>query len=69
MKPGFHAVDWSAPFDVEKYVAACPETAMVKGVIIHGVLKHLETKGLPKPAGVGKFLTLQVPLFALIEQT
>ena len=45
MKPGFETIDWTAPIDVEAYIAACPEGAKVKGVIVQGMLKHLEKLG------------------------
>lgn len=59
MKPGFEKLDWSAPIDVAEYIAHCPAEATVKGVIVQGVLKHLERSGKSAPQGVGPFLTFK----------
>jgi uncharacterized protein (TIGR02265 family) len=59
MKPGFEKIDWAAPLDVDAYVAHCPPEAKVKGVIVNGVLKRLETMGKPPPPGVGRYLAFK----------
>lgn len=59
MRVGFEQIDWAAPIDVAAYIAHCPAEARVKGVIVQGVLKHLERSGKSAPAGVGPFQTFK----------
>lgn len=59
MKPGFEKIDWSAPLDIEAYVAHCPPEAKVRGMIVNGVLKRLEKQGKPPPPGIGRYLTFK----------
>ncbi|HEY4222105.1 MAG TPA: DUF2378 family protein, partial [Myxococcota bacterium] len=59
MKDGFETLQWSAPIDVDAYVSGCPDSARVKGVIVHGMLRHLEKRGLQTPPGWGPFHTFK----------
>ena len=53
--PGFVKVDMRAPLDVDAYLAHCPAEATVKGMILTGVLKKLEKRGVKVPAHFGPF--------------
>lgn len=53
VKPGYEKIDWTAPLDVDAYIAHCPPEAKVKGMIVNGILKRLEKQGKKPPIDVG----------------
>jgi uncharacterized protein (TIGR02265 family) len=53
--PGFVKIDTKAPMDVDAYLAHCPEDATVKGVILNGILKKMEKRGVKAPPSFGPF--------------
>ncbi len=59
LKPGFEKIDWTAPLDLEAYLAHCPAEAKVKGMIVNGVLKRLQKMGKQPPPNVGTYLTFK----------